>query len=61
MSHIVIIEDDPAILRGLADNLKFESYEVHTASDGEIGYGLIKEQKPDLIILDLMLPKLSGY
>jgi len=61
MSRIVIIEDDPAILRGLADNLKFESYEVHTASDGEIGYGLIKEKKPDLIILDLMLPKLSGY
>ena len=61
MSRIVIIEDDPAILRGLADNLKFESYEVFTASEGEAGYGLIKEQKPDLIILDLMLPKLSGY
>jgi DNA-binding response OmpR family regulator len=61
MSRIVIIEDDPAILRGLADNLKFESYEVHTASDGEAGYVLIKEKKPDLIILDLMLPKLSGY
>ena len=61
MSRIVIIEDDPAILRGLADNLKFESYEVHTASDGEAGYRLIQEQKPDLIILDLMLPKLSGY
>jgi DNA-binding response OmpR family regulator len=61
MSCIVIIEDDPAILRGLADNLKFESYEVHTASDGEAGHVLIKEKKPDLIILDLMLPKLSGY
>jgi DNA-binding response OmpR family regulator len=61
MSRIVIIEDDSAILRGLADNLKFESYEVHTASDGEAGHVLIKEKKPDLIILDLMLPKLSGY
>src|SRR5438270_3827915 len=61
MSRIVIIEDDPAILRGLADNLKFDSYEVNTASDGEAGYVLIKEKKPDLIILDLMLPKLSGY
>ena len=61
MSRILVIEDDPAILRGLADNLKFESYEVFTASDGEAGYRLIKEQKPDLIILDLMLPKLSGY
>lgn len=61
MSRILVIEDDPAILRGLADNLKFESHEVLTASDGEAGYRLIREQNPDLIILDLMLPKLSGY
>jgi len=37
MSMILVIEDDPAILRGLADNLRFESYEVLTASDGETG------------------------
>jgi DNA-binding response OmpR family regulator len=61
MSRILVIEDDPAILRGLADNLKFESHEVLTASDGEHGYRLLREKKPDLIILDLMLPKLSGY
>src|SRR6266568_5163888 len=61
MSRILVIEDDPAILRGLADNLKFESHEVLTAADGEAGYRLIREQHPDLIILDLMLPKLSGY
>ncbi len=61
MSRILVIEDDPAILRGLADNLKFESYEVLTATDGEAGYRLLREKKPDLIILDLMLPKLSGY
>ena len=61
MSTILVVEDDPAILRGLADNLKFESYQVLTATDGEAGYRLIQEQKPDLIILDLMLPKLSGY
>jgi len=61
MSRILVIEDDPAILRGLADNLKFESYEVLTAADGEAGYRLIKEQTPDLIILDLMMPKMSGY
>jgi len=61
MSVILAIEDDPAILRGLADNLRFESYEVLTATDGEAGYAMIRQKKPDLIILDLMLPKLSGY
>jgi DNA-binding response OmpR family regulator len=61
MSRILVVEDDPAILRGLADNLRFESHEVLTATDGEAGYRLLREEKPDLIILDLMLPKLSGY
>jgi DNA-binding response OmpR family regulator len=61
MSRVLIIEDDPAILRGLADSLKRESYEVLTAADGETGYRLVKEKHPDLLILDLMLPKLSGY
>src|SRR5215813_2729891 len=61
MSRILVIEDDPAILRGLVDNLRFESYEVLSATDGETGYRLIKDKKPHLIILDLMLPKLSGY
>jgi DNA-binding response OmpR family regulator len=61
MSTVLAIEDDPAILRGLADNLRFESYEVITAADGESGYALAREKRPDLIILDLMLPKLSGY
>ncbi len=61
MSCILVVEDDPAILRGLSDNLEAESHEVLTASDGEEGYRLIVERKPDLIILDLMLPKLGGY
>jgi len=61
MSRILIVEDEPAILRGLADNLRFESYEVLTAADGPSGYAALKEHKPDLIILDLMLPKMSGY
>jgi DNA-binding response OmpR family regulator len=58
---ILVVEDDPAILRGLADNLRFESYEVLTAEDGESGYKLLAEKKPDLLILDLMLPRMSGY
>ncbi len=61
MSRILVIEDDPAILRGLHETLMRESYEVLTAADGETGYRLAREKSPDLVILDLMLPKLSGY
>ncbi len=61
MTRVLVIEDEPAILRGLADNLKFESYDVLTASDGESGYELLGTARPDLVILDLMLPKMSGY
>ena len=61
MTRVLVVEDDPAILRGLKDNLLVESYEVLTAADGDSGYRLIREQKPDLVILDLMLPRMSGY
>jgi len=60
MNRVLVIEDDPSILRGLVESLRGESYEVLSAVDGETGYGLIK-QDPDLLILDLMLPKISGY
>ena len=60
MTTVLAVEDDPAILRGLADNLRFEGYEVITASDGETGYQLQREKQPDLIVLDLMLPRMSG-
>ena len=61
MKRILVIEDDLAILRGLKDNLEYESYEVITATDGQQGKDLMLEKKPDLVILDLMLPKMSGY
>jgi DNA-binding response OmpR family regulator len=60
MTRILVVEDDPAILRGLADNLQFEGYDVITAADGESGYRTYKKDKPDLIVLDLMLPRVSG-
>ena len=40
MNRILVVEDDPAILRGLADNLRFDTHDVVTASDGEMGYRL---------------------
>ena len=61
MSLVLIVEDDPAILRGLDYNLRLDRYEVLTASDGETGYRLAMQRKPDLAILDLMLPKMSGF
>jgi DNA-binding response OmpR family regulator len=61
MSLVLIVEDDRAILRGLEEALRFERYDVVTAEDGEFGYRLALERRPDLIILDLMLPKINGF
>jgi len=61
MTRILIVEDDPSILRGLQDLLRREGYEVLVASDGETGYRIINEKNPELVILDLMLPRMSGY
>jgi DNA-binding response OmpR family regulator len=61
MSTVLVIEDERAILEGLRDNLEFEGFRVLTANDGESGLKTAREQKPDVIVLDLMLPRLSGY
>jgi len=61
MSRVLVVEDDPAILLGLVDNLEAESYEVLTATDGGVASRAIVDEKPDLVILDLMLPTRSGY
>ncbi len=58
---ILIIEDDPSLLRGLKDNFEFSGYLVKTATNGEEGLNEAFSFKPDLIILDLMLPGLNGY
>lgn len=58
---ILIIEDDKVISRGLKDNFKFEGFTVITAEDGEEGLEKAINLKPDLIILDLMLPGMNGY
>jgi DNA-binding response OmpR family regulator len=61
METILIIEDDAAMLRGLKDNFEYEGYIVKTATDGERGLDAVFKIKPDLLILDLMLPKINGY
>jgi two-component system alkaline phosphatase synthesis response regulator PhoP len=60
MSKILIIEDEPDMVLGLKDNFEFEGYEVQTAADGVTGLERARAAKPDLLILDIMLPKLSG-
>jgi DNA-binding response OmpR family regulator len=61
METILIVEDDPAMLRGLKDNFEFKGYGTLTAADGEQGLDLALNKKPDLILLDIMLPKINGY
>jgi len=60
VSKILIVEDEPDMVLGLKDNFEFEGYDVLTASDGASGLERARSQKPDLVILDIMLPKLSG-
>ena len=58
---ILFIEDEPALQKTFGDILKQEGYEMISALDGEIGLRLAKDRKPDLILLDLILPKVNGF
>ena len=60
-SRILIIEDDPALLRGLKDNFTSQGCQVTTAADGQTGLDLALTLEPDLIVLDIMLPHVNGY
>lgn len=61
MKKILFIEDESALQKTFGDLLKQEGYEMVSALDGEIGLKLVKTEKPDLILLDLILPKLHGF
>ena len=60
MAAILIVEDEPAMASGLRDNLEFEGYVVRIACDGEEALASAAESAPDLILLDLMLPRRNG-
>jgi DNA-binding response OmpR family regulator len=60
MPKILIVEDEPNMRMGLKDNLEFEGYEVDFADNGEDGLKKILESRYDLILLDVMMPKMSG-
>jgi DNA-binding response OmpR family regulator len=59
--RILIVEDEPALLRGLKDTFASQGCEVAAAQDGEIGLELALAKTPDLIVLDIMLPRVNGY
>ena len=60
LQRILIVEDEPGMALGLRDNFEYEGYAVSVAHDGEAGLHQALAEKPDLILLDLMLPRLSG-
>jgi DNA-binding response OmpR family regulator len=60
MPCILIIEDEPDMASGLKDNFEYEGYNVLIASDGETGLAMALSHSPDVILLDIMLPKKSG-
>jgi len=60
-TKVLIIEDDPAILFGLRENFDLEGFEVYSAIEGNLGLELARKEKPDLILLDIMLPGMNGF
>ncbi len=59
-AKILVVEDEPNMVVGLRDNFEFEGYEVITASDGIEGLERALKESPDLVVLDVMMPRMSG-
>ena len=59
--RILLVDDDPAVLMAMGDVLESRGYEVVTARDGEEALENLKEEKPDLMILDLLMPRMDGF
>ena len=61
MKRILVVEDEEGLLEGLANNLRYEGYEVLTARTGQEGLRTALKQKPDAVLLDIMLPEKDGF
>jgi len=61
VAKILVVDDEPKILKVVEHTLRREGYEIFTAADGEEAVEMAERLKPDLIVLDLMLPKLNGF
>lgn len=61
MKKILFIEDESALQKTLGESLRQEGFEIISALDGELGLNLAKTKNPDLILLDLILPKINGF
>src|SRR6266496_2392826 len=59
-TRILIVEDEPAMVAGLRDNFEYEGYDVISAADGAAGLDRALADDPDLVILDVMMPRMSG-
>ncbi len=58
--RILLVEDDPALILGLKDGLAYEGFEVLHTADGETALAMVRSERPDLVVLDIMLPRKSG-
>jgi DNA-binding response OmpR family regulator len=61
MTRILVVDDEPQMVRGLVDNLRFEGYQTLAAADGREALALAAAEAPDLILLDVMMPGMSGW
>ena len=61
MSKILVVEDESSLQKAMIDVLKINGYEALGANDGERGLAMAKSEKPDLILLDIIMPKMNGF
>jgi len=61
MARILVVDDEPEIVRGLTDNLRYEGHEALSAGNGADALAVVTREAPDLVILDIMMPVMSGW